>query len=476
MKKISQDIARRNFLRESCGAMSGISLLSTLLNLRMIGSASAVGVDAPGADDYRAMVCLFLPGGIDSYNILVPRGASEYAQYASTRSNLALSQGSLVPLNNLSDQGGRTFGVHPGYDDVAGLFNDGNLAFVSNVGTLIEPIADAADQGNHPRPKGLYSHADQIKHWQTSVPQDRSSIGWGGRCADVLNALNDPSVVSMNISLNGTNTWQAGNAVFEYAVDSSGAINRNGYTGNSGDSSRRGAGVDSLLEQEYLNIFEQTFAAKHRETLEAAELFNSATDSISFSTPTPTHSNPITAGALPGLANRMRMIAKSIAAHQALGTKRQTFFISSGGWDHHNGVIDPQAWMVPVIGRSIKYFWDLLGEIGMRDKVTLFTASDFARTLNSNGRGSDHAWGGNHLVMGGAVTGQRIYGTFPDLAPGASHDAGRGRQVPTTSCDEFFAEMAQWMGVSHSDLDYVLPNIRNFYTPSSTQAPLGFLV
>ena len=481
MNATTETIARRGFLRQSCGAMSSVPMLSTILSLRMIGTASAV--TAPGPGDYRALVCFFFPGGYDSFNVLVPRGAdansAEYQQYAGRRGNLALPHGDLHQLNpQIPDPQGRGFGLHPGLDDLQGLFNGGDLAFIANVGTLIEPVASFNDlkSGLRALPKGLYSHSDQIKEWQTSVPQDRRSIGWGGRMGDVLNALNDPSHVSMNISLSSTNVYQSGNSVFEYAINPSGADQRNGYTGTTGRDAIRGAGVDSLLEQEYSNIFEQAFANKHRNVLQAAEVFNDAVGGVSaFNTPVPTHSDDSANAAIPGLAAKFEMIAKTIAARANLGVRRQTFFIKWGGWDHHSGVIDPQAWMLPVVGRCMKYFHDLLGEINMQDQVTLFTASDFGRTLTSNGRGSDHAWGGNHMVMGGAVKGGNIYGEFPSLANSAQLDTGRGRQIPSTACDLYFAELAQWMGVSAADLDYVLPNINNFYTPSSTAPPIGFM-
>ena len=481
MENASRHIARRDFLRQSCGAMSSVPLLSTLLGLRMIGTAAAAGVNTPGPTDYRALVCFFFPGGIDSFNVLVPRGADasspEYQEYSTTRGSIGLPWSDLLPINPLGDTGGRGFGLHPGLDDIQGLFDAGDLSFVANVGTLIEPVADKADyqSGLRSLPKGLFSHSDQIRQWQTSVPQDRSSIGWGGRCADVLHALNDASPVSMNISLDGTNVWQAGNAVFEYGIDGAGATARDGYHGTTGTDALRGAGVDGLLEQEYQNVFERAFASKHLSSLQAEADFNAAVATApAFTTPVPTHSDPDVAGAIAGLAPRFAMAAKAIASHSQIGARRQTFFISWGGWDHHADVIDKQADMLPVVGRCMKYFWDLLGEIGMRDEVTTFTASDFGRTLSSNGRGSDHAWGGNQMVMGGSVTGQTIYGTYPALSLDP-RDVGRGRFIPSTSTDEFFAELALWMGVAPADLDLVLPNVANFYTPSATVAPLGFL-
>ena len=486
MKKLANLITRRAFLGQSCGTMSSISLLSTLLNLRMIGTASAV--TPPAAGDYRALVCFFFPGGQDTFNTLIPRGASAaspvYQEYANTRGSVLRQEWiDLLPIDPIGESAG-AYGLNPEFGEIQTLFQNGDLAFMANVGTLVEPIANKTEltSGLFETPLGLYSHADQIKHWQTSVPDSRDSIGWAGRCADVLDALNDPSDVSMSISLSGTNVWQAGNDVFEFAVTPSGAVERVGYTGTTGPAAVRGAAVDSLLELEYTNLFEEAFAQKHRKTLSAGVEFNAAVAGApAFTTTVPTHANGDTQDLINGFAPQFEMVAKTIAVHQALGIKRHTFFISMGGWDHHKNMLTQSEVMLPAVSKCMGYFWDLLGELETagtvnRNQVTTFTASDFGRTLNSNSAGSDHGWGGNQMIMGGDVIGKKIYGQFPSLALDAPRDTGRGRQIPSTSCDEFFAELALWMGVSTADLDQVFPNITNFYTPSPSTPPVGFMV
>lgn len=469
--------SRRQFLgQSSCAAISSIPVLNTLLNLSVTEKLSAV--TAPANGEYRALVCLFLSGGNDSFNMLVPRETSAYAQYQSTRSNLALSPGSLIDIH---PTGQPTFAVHSGMPEVASLFEAGDAAFVANVGTLIEPVQNRTQVNTLAKqlPLGLFSHSDQIEQWQTSLPHQRSGIGWAGRTADLLQELNANQKVPMNISLDGSNVWQTGNDVAEYAITTGGAVALQNYkfgwqqydTGSQAFSQ----GVDSQLALQYSNVLMQTFNTRKKAALDAYNAFTTATSA-----------------ALPGgvtfpstyVGSRLQMIAKAIQghAHAALGAVRQTFFVNWGGWDHHSGVLTYQSQMLPQVSAAIGAFYSALTAMGVANNVTLFTASDFGRTLTSNGQGSDHAWGGNQLVVGGSVLGKKIYGQFPSLAlnpeSGAEVnplDTGSGRLIPTTSCDQFFAELALWLGVSPSDLTLVFPNIGNFYSPGSSSPPVGFM-
>lgn len=465
-------ISRRGFLGQaSCAAVSTLPVLSTLLNLKFASSiASAQTV--PGSD-YRALVCLFLNGGNDSFNMLVPRGAAEYAEYAAVRQDLALAAEALLPINPLnSAQVGRQLGLHPGMPELRQLFEDGNAAFVANVGTLVEPGVTKAGfaSGLSKLPVGLFSHSDQIEQWQTSLPDKRSGIGWAGRAADLLNPANANPAVSMNISLAGSNVWQTGNSVFEYAITPDGAVGLTGYSKEwvqeYGTRQIRSAAVDGQLALEYANVFQRTFAGAQRSALDAYDLFATAT------------APGLPAGATftdTPLGRQLGMIARTIAGRDALGALRQTFFVSLGGWDHHDEVLGNQAAMLPVVSRAVGEFYHALELLGIQNNVTLFLASDFGRTLSSNGRGSDHAWGGNAFVVGGAVNGQRIYGAYPDLYADNPLDVGRGRLIPTTSVDAYFAELALWLGVPKSSLPLVLPNIGRFYDTASSAAPIGFL-
>ncbi|MCX6858004.1 MAG: DUF1501 domain-containing protein [Verrucomicrobia bacterium] len=469
--------SRRQFIGQaSCAAVSSIPVLNTLLNLSLAEKMSAV--TAPANGEYRALVCLFFSGGNDSFNMLVPREASAYAQYQNSRSNLALAPASLIDINPI---GLPNYAVHSGMPEVANLFQSGKLAFVSNVGTLIERVQNRTQVNTLAKrlPLGLYSHSDQIEQWQTSLPHQRSGIGWAGRVADLLQELNANQSVPMNVSLDGGNVWQTGHDVAEYAITTGGAVALQNYrfAWQSSDALNQAfsQGVDSQLAQQYSNALMQTFNTRKKSALDAYNAFTTATsaalpDGVTF---------PSTY-----VGSRLQMIAKAIQGHAnaSLGAVRQTFFINWGGWDHHSGVLGFQASMLPQVSAAIGAFYNALVAMGLENKVTLFTASDFGRTLTSNGQGSDHAWGGNQIVMGGSVLGKKIYGQYPSLAlnpqSGSEQnplDTGSGRLIPTTSCDEFFAELALWLGVAPSDLYRLFPNIGEFYTPSSASPPIGFM-
>lgn len=470
-------INRRQFLGQaSCAAVGSSSLFSTLLNLRMTGSAAAEALLpsrsaslAAAGNDYKALVCIFLAGGNDSFNMLVPRDNANYNEYAAIRADLALPKGDLLPIYQVNGDG-REYGIHPAMPEVAQMFNNGRLVFVANVGTLVEPTTKAGiESGLATLPLGLYSHSDQVMHWQTSVPDKRTGFGWGGRTADLLHAANSNNTISMNISLAGTNLFQTGTTMTEYSIVpwDNGAIQVYGH-----DDiwwSRhvlQNAAIESMLDLAYQNLFEQTFVNNTRSAIDGADLFATAIQGV---TPFATQFSDNE------LSNSLAMVAKTIAARQTLGFQRQTFFVMLGGWDHHDEVLNNQMAMLSVVSKAMQEFDSALTELGVQNQVTTFTASDFGRTLTSNGQGSDHAWGGNHMVMGG-VNGRKIYGRYPSLYQDNPLDTGRGRLIPTTACDAYFAELALWFGVAPSELATVFPNIGRFYDPiSGPHMPIGFL-
>ncbi len=470
---------RRRFIGEvGCAALSAVPALNTVLNLAVAGRVAAAG--AP--DDYRALVCLFLAGGNDSFNVLVPQEPAAYAAYADARADLALAPSELIPIQ---PTGLPPFGVHHRMPELAALFEQGRAAFVANVGTLIEPVANRAEVESNLRrlPLGLYSHSDQVEQWQTSVSQSRTGIGWAGRMADLLKQLNADPTVSMNVSLDGANIWQTGRSVAEYAVTPDGAVPLYPYQTRfavTDDANLRfwhvmSDAVDSQAGLHYTNLLQETFQAKKKGALDAYKLFSEATATVNLP------GNVSFPGSY--LGSRLRMVARTIAARAALGVKRQTFFLLWGGWDHHNEVLNNQFEMLRQVSEAVGAFYAQLDALGVSDRVATFSASDFGRTLTSNGRGSDHAWGGNQFIVGGGVRGRRIFGQYPSLAVNPEDgpeinplDTGRGRFIPTTSCDAFFAELALWLGVNPSSLPLVLPNIGNFYDVTSSSAPVGFLV
>lgn len=453
MKKTSPEISRREFIGQaSCAGVGSTAVLSTLLSLRLANSLAAQTV--PNTSDYKALVCLFMSGGNDSFNMLVPTSPGEYDAYASVRGNLALSRDSLLQITP-GNLGGRTLGIHPSMTEVRDLFSSGNLAFVSNVGSLVRPTTLADYKAGRYRPLSLYSHADQIKQWQTCMPDSRTAIGWGGRAADIIRSLNAPSLVSMNISLAGQNVFLTGQQAFTYSVGSGGATSLTGYNPltTTGLTGARTTAVDSTLAATYQNLFEQSYAGATLDAVETYYEFTNAITGITIPTATPANNS---------LASNLSMIAKIASANGKLGAKRQVFFVQIGGWDHHDDVVTKQDTMLRIVSQALGYFWSALGDLGLRNNVTLFTASDFGRTLTSNGNGSDHAWGGNHLTMGGAVAGGYVFGNkaqgyYPNFQNLATIDTGQGRLIPGVAVDEYARDLLNWFGITDANLDYVLP-------------------
>ncbi len=500
---MSTPLSRRDFLgQSSCAAVGSLGLLSTLLNLRMAGSA--LGQSLPEGEDYRALVCLFFAGGMDSYNLLVPTaGSSFYQNYVTTRGDLydpvtnsdGLAITGLPLAPHATDPFG--FGVHPSCGDhnslpgIRSLYAAGKLAFVSNVGTLAERVTKAQYTGSTAKlPRGLYSHSDQVQQWHTSVATEARSLGWAGSAADLLHAGNTGAKVSMNISLSGNNIWQTGNKLFSYSIGTSGSTLPSEYNSPydapvvsaTSRTAIRTAAIDNLLQQEYQNLLDQTFNANLKESIEASAAFRDAFTDATISTLFPgdagyTYPAGFTATNDPArtLGQQFKAMVRTMKARQALGLRRQTFFINYGGWDHHDEVINNMNKMVDVVNRCLIAYWQALGEISLQESVTLYTASDFARTLTSNGAGSDHAWGGNAFVLGGGVNGGRVFGNYPDPAlSGPNIVTSRGITLPDVSVDEYFAELALWLGVSPGNLSSVLPRIGSFYTPGGGP-PVGFM-
>ncbi len=459
-----RNISRRKFFGEaSCAAIGTTTLFSSIFNLASANVLARPSIAAGG--DYKALVCISLSGGNDSFNMLVPRGAG-YSAYALSRSNLALPENDLLTLNATNTS--QELGLHPSMPEIKTLFDQGNVAFLSNVGTLVRPTTKAEVlDGSADLPLGLLSHSDQAMHWQTSVPQERSPQGWGGRLADLLQSMNSTQDISMNISLSGNNIFQSGANVTPYTINSdTGAVGVLGYGETDVFHQLMTSGVNSLLNQQYQDVFKQTYSGVIKNSIQSNELFNSAVGEVApFNT---TFSDNY-------ISDSLQMIARTIAARETLGMTRQTFFLNIGGWDHHDELLNNQAALLGQLSVALNEFYSALTELDATDCVTTYTISDFARSLTSNGNGTDHAWGGNAMVMGGAVNGQAIYGSYPELALDSSLELGGGIFIPTTSTDEYFAELALWFGVSPFDLSTLLPNIGEFYTPGGGSNPIGFM-
>jgi len=496
---------RRNFLRKmigaGCAALSLTPFLSTLTTLGAINasaSASRPIYSVANPSDYKALValvCIMLSGGNDSFNMLVPSGDNggssgqgEYKEYIEKRGNMKLEQEDpdsddltdriLNPLSN--DHLERQFSVHPSMPKIQALFNgtsennyqDRHLSFIANVGTLLKKEYTLSDyQKNEYRPYNLFSHSDQIKSWHTGLPQGFGTTGWGGRIADILKGNNTNKRISMNIALDGTNVFQQGTMVNEYIVNRTGGGSIKLYHSNGDNSSfydsLKLATTDSIMSNHYQNILEQAaanqiFNAKDKSN----DFYNTITDTT-FTTDYFPNSR---------LGEQLEMVAKTIKANTENtplnGFTNQIFMVTLGGFDNHNLLLKNHSANMKELDDALYSFYRALGEIGLLNQVTTFTMSDFARTLRSNGDGTDHAWGGHHFVMGGAVDGGKIFGKYPDLANN-NLDIGGGRFIPEVSCDEYFADLALWFGDNgtgangYSSLTYqklkdILPNIESF--------------
>ncbi len=474
-KKTSR-VSRRSFVGSlGCAALGATTFLSGITNLGLMNVAAASNmplVPIPDGSDYKALVCISLSGGNDSFNMLVPKGTSEYQEYAEVRTNQALDQNSLLALNPINTDG-KSYGLHPSLVNLQSLFSQGNAAMIANVGSLVRPTTLVEYMNRQDLPLGLFSHSDQQMHWQSSIPQSREHIGWGGRLADILYETNNNQNISMNISLDGTNIYQTGNTVAGYTINpSNGAVIINGYEDTGSVPVARRTAIDGLLNQSYQNILQTTYRDMLRGAADNSLEFSSAIAAVDPFTTTFADTN---------ISEDLHMVAKTIAARTSLDMCRQTFFVNLGGFDNHDEVLTNHGTLMQQLDEAIGSFWSVLQELGMENNVTLFTMSDFARTLTSNGNGTDHGWGGNAFVVGGAVNGQDIYGQYPDLYLGNSLDTGDGRLIPTTSCDEYFAELALWFGesagssLSSTQLIDIFPNIESFWSPSPGAKPLGFM-
>jgi uncharacterized protein (DUF1501 family) len=516
MKKSVQkehELSRRRFLSGSaCASLGTTGIVNTLAQLRMMNAAVAAG---PALGDYKAMVVLFLYGGNDSFNTLIPSSNHpEWNNYSTNRGILAHNDdpgnegpnanpnlaGNILRIN-YPDAANPQYGVHPELSGMRDMFNDGELAFISNVGTLSEPIADRTEylSGSKILPVQLFSHSNQQEQWQSSIPDKPFTSGWGGRMSDLLNASYGNGDISMNVTLAGVNNFQVGTspAAVQYGVGVNGATSLSGYgTGYANalvDPSAPlfGPGYDYTTNSTGLRLkalestmqatldltgenlhevgFENVLKSARQNEAFVGNAITEADGQFDFETHFTNY------GATSGTANQLKMIAKLIAGRNCLGNSRQVFFCSMGGYDTHRNMLPDHNTRMRELDPAVKAFNDALKSVGAYDNVLLVSPSDFARTLTPNGNdpnssGSDHAWGSNTFISGGPVKGGKVYGNFPSLlvGDGAPLDAGsaRGRWIPTTSTDQFSSICAKWFGVQEgTDMATVFPNLSRFNDP-----------
>lgn len=455
--------SRRTFLSLAGTTLGGAALFGSASGLRTALAASTSG--------YKALVCVYLNGGNDGFNWLVPTSSAAYATYAGSRSVLTLGQSSLVALNGTASDG-NSYGLHPSCPKLAAHFNAGNAAFVCNVGTLVQPTSVAqAQSGSVTLPLQLFSHADQTAEWMTSEPQSTSRIGWAGRVADLLATQGLTPKLASNINIGGANYWQEGQSTTPYVVSTNGPVT----TAQFGNSIYRGGARAQLAQA----LMSQAAGDSNLMVAQHAAIWKSAGTKYSILNAalaaagdlTTVFPSPSTDGGQDWqLSQQLHEVARIIKAQNQIGDARQIFFVQLGGFDTHSGELVTQAQQLGYLDSYLDVFWTALGEIGQQSNVTVFTMSDFGRTLAPNNDGSDHGWGSHHLVLGGAVVGGHFYGTMPSLVIGGADDFGAGRLVPTTASDQYAATLARWFGLSSSDLATVFPNLGNFST-----SYLGFL-
>ncbi|MFN3432845.1 MAG: DUF1501 domain-containing protein [Sphingomonas sp.] len=448
----ARDASRRAFLKRS--AALGVAGVATpfVTSLAAIGEAAAAT-----ATDYKALVCIFLYGGNDYANTLPAYDQASYAAYLAARSNIALTRESLAgtllnPATALP--GGRQYALAPTMASLLPLFDQGKLAVALNVGTLVQPTTKAQYQANSVRlPPKLFSHNDQQSYFQASNPEGATS-GWGGRIGDLFQSGTGASTLTC-INASGNAVYLTGKSAVQYAIGTGGPIALINNATSLYGSTTAAATLRSLMTGSNANLFASEHARVSKRALDTyAQVSAALAGAPATNFPLfPTGNS---------LADQLKMVARLISVSSELGAKRQVFFVSIGGFDLHDNLVAQHPGLIGKVADAMRAFYDTTAALGVADKVTSFTASDFGRTLQSNDDGSDHGWGSHHLVMGGAVRGRRFYGTPPAVGNGTPDDVGQGRLLPTIAVDQYAATLASWFGVGNGDLTTVLPNMGNY--------------
>jgi uncharacterized protein (DUF1501 family) len=438
---------------------SGVRCLFAAAGLSLARRLPGLGPPAHPAADYRALVCVDLAGGNDSFNLLVPTSAADHGAYMAARGNLGIPASQLLPIQPARPQG-RTFGLHPAVPELQALFAAGRLAFVVNVGTLLAPLTKAQYRSHAvPRPAQLFSHSDQAVQWQAPSADAAGGHGWAGRLGDLLLSLNGGSALSPSITLAGSTRLLQGENVVPYGLGTQGSVALTGFSGPRGQ--RRLAALRQILRLPHGHPMEAHFADLQEQAIELDAVIRTALAAQgSLATPFPNNS----------LGRQLHMVARMIGVRQTLGVARQVFFVRLGGFDTHSDQLAFHPQLLSTLALALKAFQDAMAELGTTDAVTTFTTSEFGRTLGSNGSGSDHGWGGNQLVLGGAVRGRDLYGTWPSLASDGPDDLGRGRILPTTAVEQMGATLARWFGLPANEMATVFPRLGRF-----ASADLGFM-
>ena len=445
-------LSRREFLQAT-----GAGLVATSPVVGLTQMATPTG----SFSDYRALVCVFLFGGNDSFNMLAPRSDAEYNVYSRSRQNLAIDKAALLPISPLI-QDGAHYGLHPNMGAIQTLFDSARVAFVTNVGPLIEPTTkEQYENGSVALPPRLFSHNDQQAQWQSLRGRAPGKTGWAGRVGDLLRSHVSDQQLATNVSLAGNQLFQAADETVAYTMGRNGPIPFQGM-GDAQRAQQRRAVFQRILGAEYDTMYERAYRDIQQRAVETVDRVSAALE----------YAQPLST-AMPAsrLGQQLSTVARLIGVREQLQMQRQIFFVSTGGFDSHDDQLESQPALLSDVSESIAAFYRATVELGVASSVTTFTQSDFGRTLTSNGDGTDHGWGGVQFVVGDAVRGRELYGRYPRLEIGGPDDVRRGRLIPGISADQYAATLARWIGVPDADLGHVAPNLHNF-----AQRDLGFLI
>lgn len=447
---------RRGFLRDTLKSVTAFGAMGALAKFSQMNALAA------GATGYQALVCIFLAGGNDGHNTVIPitTAQQKYSLYSANRGPLALAQSSLLPVAAGSD----TYGLHPSLVEIQSLYNNKKAAILANVGMLVEPTnrdSYLAANGGAAVPAALFSHSDQSSQWQTSIPNGLGASGWGGRLADSLQTVNTGAQFPPVTSVSGCGLFCTGVNTLPATVPSTGPVQLNAAVTDANVQTA----VNSLLT--FSNGVQLVQAANSIVTQGAnyANTLAAQIGTVNITTAFPAN-NP--------LADQLLMVAKLIGLRNTLGMSRQIFFVNLGGFDTHGLQLETQVVLLQQLSQAVSAFYTATQELAVDSQVTTFTASEFGRTLSPNGNdGTDHAWGNHHFIIGTGVKGGAMYGTFPSLAFGSENDTNsRGTLIPTTSVDQYGSTLATWFGVPASGLANIFPNSVHF--PASS-LNVGFM-
>jgi uncharacterized protein (DUF1501 family) len=469
---------RRQFLVNS----GSVAISAAALNLAAIGQAAAFN-----ANDYKALVCIFLAGGNDQENTVVNYDTASYQSYKAIRGPIALDRTTLLPLSgNPANDSTRQYALHPQMRGLQQVYAGGKAAVVLNVGPLVTPLNKAQyldRSGKYPVPPQLFSHNDQGSVWLTGNPEG-ATVGWGGRFGDLALNGNGSASTYTCMSMSGNTEFLAGlSAVMYQGSASTGAVQISAAAPGQGPfrSASVNAAVAQLIQKPSSHILENEYSKVTKRALAAEAAVKKAIAVPAANNPrSNANFKPFDDAIASGseLAASLEMVARIIAGRSSLGVNRQVFFVAAGGYDLHDNLIAGQSRNMKDLSNSLAAFYETTKLLGIDGNVTAFTASDFGRTLSSNGDGSDHGWGAHHFVVGGAVDGGKFYGYAPPVSVGntqADVDAwhvGQGRLLPTTSVDQYAGTLAKWFGVEDAELGAIFPNLKNFQ--GQTQSGIAY--